>query len=406
MNDPYYTPVLPAHVPPSLVHDLNLFDLLHGELDPFQSIRRLHEIGLPDIFWSRNNGGHWVALRAEVIAEVARDAAHFSSKRMLVPDEQNFDTDFFVPLMADPPKHTGYRAIVAPLFSPKRINALEEGIRSFAGSLIDEIKARGACEFTSEFALQMPIVVFLQLLDLPAEDRLTLLEIADRIVRPPREDETRDGAMQQMFDYLRPILTNRAANPGDDVMSKIATGTIDGRPLNPDEMLGLAATVLTGGLDTVTATLGFFARYLADHPDARQYLRSHPERIGAAVEELIRRFPVTTHGRRVTEDFRFAGVDLKKNDHIVWADGMFNLDDRQFPDPLKVDFNRKRGQHISFGNGIHFCIGAFLARAELRIFIQSWLERIPDFSVRPGAAITYRRGITVAYNALPLVWAD
>jgi cytochrome P450 len=404
MTDPYYNPTIPPHVPAHLVHDFNLFDPEYEDLDLFASVRRLHDIGLPEIFWTRNNGGHWVALRGAVIAEVARDAAHFSSKRMFVPDEQNFETSFFVPLMADPPDHAGYRSIVMPLFSPIRIKKLEAGIREFTGGLIDEIRSRRECELMADFALQMPIVVFLQLLDLPLTDRLRLLDIAARIVRPPPEGERRDDAMQQLFDYLRPILAERSANPGEDVLSKLVTATIEGRPLAPDEMLGLAATILAGGLDSVAATLGFFARYLAETPAARQRLIADPTAVVPAIDELIRRYPATTHGRHVAEDFHFHGIDMKKDEHIVWAAGMFNFDEEQFPDSMTVDFDRKRAAHLSFGTGIHFCVGNFLARAELRIFIEEWLKRIPDFRVKPGATIQYRPGINIAYDQLPLEW--
>ena len=404
MNDPHYNPVVPPHVPQALVHDFNMFDPEEPGVDLFQSVRNLHERGLPDIFWTRNNGGHWVALKGEAISDIARDPENFSSKRMLVPDEQNFETPFFVPLMSDPPEHGGYRAIAAPLFTPKRVGDLEEDVRALTAGLIDEIAARGQCEFMADFALQMPIIVFLRLLDLPLEDRPRLLEIAARIVQPPGEGERRDDAMQQMFDYLRPILAERVASPRDDVISSLVTGLHNGRPLSPDEQLGLAATLLTGGLDTVAASLGFFARYLADHPESRRELREKPGKIGAAVEELMRRFTPTTHGRLVTHDINFHGVDMCAKDHITWMGGMFNFDHRQFPDPMTVDFDRKRAQHISFGNGIHFCMGAFLARMELKVFITEWLQRIPEFEVVPGAEVRYRPGINIAYDKLPLRW--
>jgi cytochrome P450 len=404
MSDPYYNGTIPEHVPPALVNDFNLFDPAEEGRDLFQSVRGLHERKLPDIFWSRNNGGHWVALRGEAIAEIARDPGIFSSKRMLVPDDQNFQTPFFVPLMSDPPEHAGYRSIVAPLFAPKRIAALETGVRELTASLIEQIRVKGGCEFMSEFALQMPIIVFLKLLDLPLEDREQLLDIASRVVRPPPEGERRDDAMQQMFDYLRPILADRVANPGPDVISQLVTGLHNGRPLGDDEMLGLAATLLSGGLDTVAASLGFFVRYLADNPQARAALIADPTKINAAIEELIRRYPPTTHGRIVTKDVRFRGVDMRSGDHIVWMAGMFNFDERQFEKPMDVDFDRKRAPHISFGNGIHFCVGSFLARMELGVFLAEWLTKVPDFHVKPGATIKYRPGINIAYDDLPLEW--
>jgi len=405
MTDPYYNSIVPAHVAPQLVHDFNIYDPEYEDLDLFQSFRRLHEIGLPEIFWTRNNGGHWIARRGAVIAEVARDADRFSSKRMFVPDEQNFASDFFVPLQADPPAHAGYRSIAAPLFASGRIAKLEEGVRTLAGKLISELRMRGECEFTKDFALQMPVIVFLQLLDLPISDRPRLLKIADRVVRQPPEGEKRDDAMQEMFNYLRPILEARLAHPGSDVISQLVTGTINGWPLSADERMGLSATILTGGLDSVAATLGLFTRYLAESPAARRRLIGEPKIIPAAIDELLRRFPPTTHGRSVSRDITFRSVDMREREHVVWAAAMYNFDDELFPEPMKVDFNRKRTANLSFGTGIHVCAGASLARLELRIFLEEWLKHIPDFEIKPGVTVRYRPGINIGLQSLPLQWA-
>jgi cytochrome P450 len=142
-------------------------------------------------------------------------------------------------------------------------------------------------------------------------------------------------------------------------------------------------------------------RYLAESAEAREELIQKPELIPGAVEELLRRFPPTLSGRFVTEDLTFRGAAMKKGDHVLWTLGMFNLDDRQFPDPMKVDFNRKRAQHMTFGGGIHFCVGAFLARTELRIFLKHWLKIIPSFRLSEPAD-TYRTGLTMSLTKLLL----
>lgn len=405
MVDPYYNSSVPPHIRPELVHDFNIYDPEYADLDLFQSFRRLHEIGLPEIFWTRNNGGHWIARRGEVIAEIARDAARFSSKRMFVPDEQNFETDFFVPLQADPPDHAGYRSIAAPIFSPGRIAKLEPGVRALAGRLIADIRTHGECEFTTDFALQMPVIVFLQLLDLPITDRPRLLEIANRVVRQPPEGEKRDDAMQEMFNYLRPILDARLANPGTDVISQLVTGTINGQPLSADQRMGLSATILTGGLDSVAATLSLFTRYLAESPAARRRIIDEPKIIPAAIDELMRRFPPTTHGRSITQDMTFRGVDMRKREHVVWAAAMYNFDEELFPKPMAVDFDRRRKANLSFGTGIHVCAGAALARLEIRIFLEEWLKHIPEFHIKPGVRVRYRPGINIGLESLPLQWA-
>lgn len=403
MADPFYNPLVPEHVPTVLVHDFNMYNPAGPGEDAFEAFRALHERGLPEIFWTRTNGGHWVIRKGAAIADAVRDPKIFSSKRILVPDEQNFDVPFFVPLMSDPPEHAGYRALCAPLFTPKRVEEVRASVAELTGALIDEMKAKGGCEFMADFAMQMPIIVFLQLVDLPASDREQLLEIATGIVSP-EEGELRDTAMQKMFAYLRPIIADRVANPGDDVFSKMVTGSYDNRALSMDEMLGLSATILVGGLDTVTSVLGFVARYLADNPEARQRLRAGDLKMNAVTDEFLRRFPPTTSGRQVVEDVEFHGVQMRKKDYITWSAGMYNFDDGIFPDPMAVDFERKRAAHMSLGSGIHFCVGVFLARMEMEVFIRTWLDRIPDFQVADGANVRYRFGINLAYEELPLVW--
>lgn len=404
MKDPYYNPTLPDHVPQELVYDFNIYAPEIEGVDLFESVHRLHSSGAPDIFWSRNNGGHWVVLSSDLIAEVASDPEHFSSKRMFIPDEQNFETEFFVPLQADPPEHAGYRSIIAPIFAPARIKEIEARVREFTGALINDLKPRGECEFTTDFAMQMPVIVFLQLLDLPPEDRPRLLSIADRIVRQPPEGERRDDAMQDMFDYIRPILEERFENPRDDVLSKLVKGLHNGKEMTPDQRLGLASTVLTGGLDSVAGTLCHFARFLAENPSARKRLIDDPTLSKRAIDEMLRRFSPTTHGRSLAKDYSFHNVAMNAGDHIVWMASMYDLDDKQFPDPMSVDFDRKRCGHIGFGVGPHFCMGAFLARMELKVFVEEWLKRIPDFQIKPGVDVRYRPGINIGLQNLPLEW--
>jgi camphor 5-monooxygenase len=402
-DDPYYRAEIPDHIPPALVHDFNMYTLAADDRDPFIAIHDLYKRNLPDIFWTRHNGGHWVAVNSKAIADAMHDSTNFSSLRPFVPDQYNAGMTLFVPLMADPPEHADYRAIVQPLFSPARIAALETKIRTFTGELIDGIRPRGECEFMSDFALQMPIAVFLQLLDLPLTDRVKLLEVVRRFTRS-RDAELRKAGLHELFDYLRPVVADRHGKKGEDVVSKLVNGLYQGRPLVPDEQLGLTATVFVGGMASVASTLGFVADYLAAHPEARSFLAERPDKITAAADEFMRRFAVAIVGRQVTKDITFYGSPLRKGDHIVLMGALQNLDDQEFPDSLKVDFDRKRGRHGTFGNGIHFCLGALLARLELRVFLTEWLRRIPDFHIKRGSPCRYQMGTIMGVTELHLSW--
>lgn len=403
-DDSYYRADIPGHIPPALVHDFNIQAPASDSEDPFVAIHDLHRRDLPDIFWTRHNGGHWIALNSKAISDAMQDPASFSSKRPFVPDQYNAGMTFFVPLTADPPDHGGYRAIVQPLFSPGRITALESRIRNFTGELIDELRPRGGCEFMRDFALHMPVAVFLQLLGLPLTDREKLLDIVQRFTRST-DDKLRNNGLHEVFDYLRPVVADRHGKESDDVVSKLVNGLHQGRPLSPDEQLGLTATVFVGGMASVASTLGFVAHYLAEHPEARTILLDKPDKVTNAVDELSRRFAVAIVGRQATRDMNFYGAPLGKGDHIVLMAAVQNLNDREFPDSLKVDFDRKRGRHGTFGNGIHFCLGALLARLELRVFITEWLKRIPDFQVKSGSPVRYQMGTVMGVKELHLSWA-
>ena len=403
--DPFYRPDLPAHVAPEQVYDFNLYAPEYQGMDLYASIHRLHELNLPEVFWTRHNGGHWVALQAKAIHEIVKTPQTFSSVKWHVPASMDYNTDFYVPFMSDPPDHTSYRRIASLPFLPKRIMGLEEGIRAFTVELIEQLRPQGGCEFVTQFAQLMPVVVFLKLLDLPIEDRPRLQAIADLVVRPPDKGHDRNEALRALLAYLGPILEERTRNPGEDVLSKLATSKKEnGEPLSKDELYGMSAVLLTGGLDTVASTLGHMARFLAENAQPRRLLASGQVSVHGAIDELLRRFAVVTRGRRVAHDTLFNGIQMKANDRIVWATAMFNLDDRANGCPLEVDFNRRKIQHEAFGYGIHFCIGAPLARLEFKIFFEEWLKRIPDFQIAPGVKLEYRPGIIIGLKSLPLRW--
>jgi cytochrome P450 len=295
MHDPDYNEVIPPHVPTSLVRDHNIFD--YQTQDPFLAVDELFEKGAPEIFWTRNNGGHWIVMGAEATAQLGADAALFSSTRLMVPDHANADTASFIPLTSDPPIHKQYRGVLAPLFTPQRIALVEESIRSVTESRIDEILRRGECEFMEDFAAQMPVVVFLRLLDLPLLDRSKLLDLAHRVLYPV-DDGHYAKPLQTLTEYLRPIVSERMANPGSDIISHVVSQNfqVEGRPLLLAEILQLCTSVLIAGLDTVVSMLGFFARYLAENPADRRRLRESPELLKKAVEEVLRRYPVSNIG--------------------------------------------------------------------------------------------------------------
>jgi cytochrome P450 len=308
-----------------------------------------------------------------------------------------------LPTTLDPPEHRVYRGIINPTFTAKRVHEIEGTIRSVATDLIDEVRATGGCNFTTAYAEQLPVRIFLALVDLPMADAPRLKHLSDQVVRPDGT-MTFVEAMSAFSDYLTPWIEARRTQPGSDLLSNMINARVDGRELSHEERLNLCIQVLIAGLDTVVNFLGFMMLFLARHAEHRRALTANPGRIPAAVEEFLRRFGVVTIGRLITRDLEFHGAALKQGEMIVLPTALHGLDERENTAPMQVDFARKGARHSTFGQGVHHCVGAHLARAELRITLEEWLKQIPEFSLAPGADIECQGGIVGCVRELPLVW--
>lgn len=317
-----------------------------------------------------------------------------------------------LPQQVDPPLQTRYRKLLDPLFSAKRSAQLEPEVRAEANRLIDRVIAQGHCEFNKDFAIPLPCTVFLQLFGLPLDDLQLFLSIKDGIIRPGMQTqdlqeavEIRKRSGQQVYDYFEKVIDDRLAHPGrDDLMSAFLDFEVDGEKLSRNEILDICFLTLIAGLDTVTATLGCNMAYLAANPEQRRRIIEDPSRIPGAIEELFRtETPVTAVPRLVKQDVTLNGIDFPKGSLVMLLLGAANMDERQFAQPDSVDFERERNRHLAFGGGPHRCLGSHLARMELRVALEEWHRRIPDYSIEAGKTPLYSAGIReVQY--LPLVW--
>jgi cytochrome P450 len=393
----------PAHVRPDQVVD---FDYMAVDAPNGEYQLRMRELlqapGIPDLFWTPRNTGHWVAARADLIEKVLMDAETFSSSQITMIRDMN-PSPPFAPLQIDPPDHMKYRALLIRALSPAAVNVLGEKARALAIELIEGFRHKGECEFISEFATHLPIAIFMSMLNLPEEDRPALLELADLIVRPVSM-ESNFQAKEKMDAYGLKLVAERKASPGNDLISDLLAAKIDGQPIPEQTLRGMVNLLLTAGLDTVASTMGFQARYLALHPELRQRLIAEPDSIAPAVEDMLRRFAIANMGRKVRKDCTLNGVELKAGDMILLPTPVFGLDERRFEHGEVVDIDRKDKIHMTFGAGVHRCMGSMLARVELRIFIEEWLKRIPDFQVKPGENVVAATGSVASIQRLPLVW--
>jgi cytochrome P450 len=392
----------PAHVPADRVFDFDIYNPPGAEQDFHLALKRLHDEGYPEIFWTPRNGGHWIATRGEDIHKIFADHEHFSNTALTVP-KSNAPPFPLYPIFADPPLHTTYRALINPSFSPKAVAGLEAKARALAIRLADELRPRGKCDFVVDFAQHLPIEVFMSIVDVPASDRKQLLEWADGMVRPKQPADVH-VTIGKIFAYAGQKIAERRKQPGDDLITKLTRAEINGRPLTDPEIVGMVSLILIGGMDTVVTAMSFAALFLARSPEHRRQLVADPKLIPKAVDELLRRFPIVNQGRCVREDIVYKGVSMKAGEMIIMPTTLHGLDERAFPDPLKVDFNRPTPMHSTFGNGPHRCPGSNLGRTELRVFMEEWLKRIPEFELQPGGKIEMRSGVNGTLYGLPLQW--
>jgi cytochrome P450 len=389
----------PDHIPASLVRDFDYRDFPGHDRDVHLAWKQLHDG--PDIFWSPRHGGYWVATRADDIEVMQTDHERFSYKHITVPPQKEFPP--LAPLEFDPPAHGPLRTIISPAFGPKPMQAVESDLRKLSTELLDRIAPQRECEFVDAYAKRLPIVTFLRLVDLPLEDREHLLKLTEMSVRPRSYEDSRQ-AFAGLHEYTQKWIRERRAHPGSDLFSRIVNARVGDQPLTDEQTAGMLSNVIFGGLDTVAAALSFTARCLAENPDVRAQLRADKAIIPEAIEEFLRRFGIPNTAREITHDFEYKGVSLRAGEMILLPKTLHGLDERRYPQPLQLNFQRSRNLHAAFGGGPHRCPGSFLARMELKIFLEQWLERIPDFHIPPGEQPRTSSGPVNGVLYLPLAW--
>jgi cytochrome P450 len=329
----------------------------------------------------------------------------FSSAAEAIDIGQSHD---LIPLQIDPPLHTKYRRFLAEWFNSRAISPLEPEVRKLVNEILDGIVPTGSCDFHQDFATPLPSTVFLAMMGLPQDDLDTLLRWRDDIIRPaadPAEAEAvraRTGA--EITAYFDAQIDGLRETPRSGFWSDLVNAQFEGRPLERGELLGMAFLLIIAGLDTVTATLDCMIKYLAQHPERRRELVERPELTTDAVEEMLRtETPVQLVPRMIAQDTTLGGVELKTGDHATIVLGAANLDPAVYDHPDDVDFDRQRSINLAFGGGPHLCLGINLARLELRVALEEWHRRIPEYSIPPGTKIAHSPGIRQT-DHLPLVW--
>ncbi|MFC4948278.1 cytochrome P450 [Pseudonocardia sp. GCM10023141] len=390
----------PDHVPAELVRD---FDHVMGAdfaRDPFAAFQ---EARRDRAFWSPHHGGYWVLTRMADIREALQHAELFSNWPTGIPVHPS-RRERMVPLELDPPDHTAYRRVLAPMFAPKAVTARTAAIDRTCEQLVDGLAGKGRCDFIAEFAQPFPTTVFTNMLGLPAAESERFVGWNNVLLHSHGDPAARRRAGDDINAYLRELIAQRRAEPRDDLVSALLASPVDGRPIREDEVQNLTFMLFVAGLDTVTAALSFIFRFLAEHPDHRAQLVADPGLIPSAVEELLRVHAFINPARTVTRDLEFAGVTMRAGERLLVSTNLASTDPDEFPDPLVVRFDRPGNRHVAFGAGPHRCAGSHLARDELATAVATWHRHIPSYAVADGHPITVHAGGAMGIDALELVW--
>jgi cytochrome P450 len=405
--DAWRTPNIPAHVPRSLYLELNYHNTANTRDDPFSLTEKMYE-EYPPVFYTTGAqpglvDGAWVVTHYDDIREVYQNDALYSVKDVANFQQLVGETFQMIPLAIDPPDHAKYRILLNPWFSPKAINVLEPKIRATINTLIDSFIDKGECDLAYDYGRIYPVLVFMDLMGFP-HDRLDEFLSWEYAILHSRGDlEKMAWGIGSAIKWLRGFIEEKKTKPDDYLTSHIVHGTVEGRPLTEDEIIGTVSFLWLGGLDTVAATTSLMFRRLALDPVMQQTLRDNPALIPDAIEEFLRVQPLVNSNRLVKEDHVIRGVQIKKGDRIIAYNSVGNFDPDEFTDPREIRFDRPSNRHFTLAGGPHRCLGSHLARRELRIALGEILRRLPPFEYKPGADRTAFPGL-IAVPRLPVVW--
>jgi cytochrome P450 len=354
---------------------------------------------------SREGAGYAVVNRHADVGRCARDWRTFSSADgwMLNAPEGAIP---ILPEDSDPPYHNAWRGVLNPYFSRERVAALEPFARACARGLIEPLAERGGCDFVADYAAVLPgRILFERILPVPVADLPMLFGDIDTFSFGPPAD--RAPAFARVHAYLDAFLAARAASPpqGDLVDAIVGGVARDGAPCPWEDKVCVVLDVVFGGLATTTHVMSGAIHHLATHPETRRALRDEPGLIDRVVEESIRLYPpVVAAARTVRAATEVAGVALAPGDRVALNFAAAGRDPRAVAEPGRFDPRRERAVHTTFGVGPHRCLGEHLARLEIKVTVEEFLRRIPDFELAPGTAPVYESGQLRTMKNLLLCW--
>jgi cholest-4-en-3-one 26-monooxygenase len=335
--------------------------------------------------------GFWVISKYEDVKAISRNPTVFSSWQGGtniddLPPEDLAGTRAIM-LNMDPPQHVKYRRLVQRGFTPRMIQKQEVHIRDLARRIVDRVAVKGECEFVSEVAAELPMQVICEMVGVPEEDRRTIYDLSNRLIGfdDPEFQTSLDIGKQaatQMFLYASKLAERARRCPADDLATALATGDVDGETLSDLDYNSFFLLLAVAGNETTRTVTSHGMRLLIEHPEQRARLVKDPSLIPSAIEEIVRYNPPVMYFRRTAmRDTQIRGIDIRAGDKLTLWYPSANRDEDVFVDPERFDVGRTPNEHLAFGIGEHFCLGASLARLELVVIFEELLRRLPDMQL-------------------------
>ena len=352
-------------------------------------------------------GGGWLPTRYSDVAAIAYDTERFSSRSIIMgnfrPPRDLAPVGGSPPISSDPPFHAHARKLLLPAFTKTAVSRQEPATRALCHALIDTFEGQDVVDAAADYAQHIPMRVIASMLGFPPQDGPQFREFVENLLEginlPPDDRIERVG---KLFDYLLAQVHDHLENPREDLTSYLIEAEIFGQKLQADHIVGTMALLLIAGIDTTWSAIGASLWHLAKNPADRVRLVAEPGLLPTAMEEFLRAYAPVTMARLVKDDMHWHGVDMKADDWILLSFPAANRDPVQFDRAGEVVIDREVNRHAAFGLGIHRCVGSHLARMELRVALEVWLERIGEFSLADPSAVTWSAGQIRGPRALPL----
>ena len=354
-------------------------------------------------------GGAWLPVTHDLVSEVAYDHEHFTSRSVVVsarrpgPDDLPAPIGLSPPITSDPPFHSIVRRMLLPAFTPTPTAALEPFTRELCRELLRATEGRTTFDAALEYAQHIPVRVIVRYLGFRQEDadmfRSIIRLVLEEVDLPADE---RDERFTEVDAFMDAQIEDHVAHPRDDLTSFLLAAEIDGHKLPVELIRGTMVLLMIAGIDTTWSAIGASLWHLAQHPEDRRRLATEPGLMDTALEELLRAYAPVTMARLIATDFDFHGHPFKEGDWLLLPFPAANRDPAVFENPGQVRLDRARNRHAAFGLGRHRCLGSNLARMELRVALEEWLARYPDFELSDPNAVTWSAGQVRGPRTLPV----